>query len=111
MKKKLPSRSAAKTPELSDQLIQGESLGAVLNVSREAREALRDRALQLYVERRFEDCITVLRGLAALGDVHPADAMLLSRCLALTGDKELARAAADSASRLLEGMGLIIPEV
>ena len=111
MKMKTPAQPAAKIAGLSDQLIQGESLGAVLNVSPEAREALRDRALQLYVERRFDDCLVVLRGLAALGDVHPADAMLMSRCLALTGDKELARAAADSASRLLEGMGLIIPEV
>jgi hypothetical protein len=102
-------KSSFNPKQKAQELVEGSSLSEVLGVNPAAREALRDRALELFAERKFDSCLVVLRGLAALGEVHPVDAMLLSRCLAAAKKTELAHAAHESAKRLLDGLGLMIP--
>ena len=81
-----------------------------LGITPEACEALRDRALALFQERKLSDCLSVLRGLAAVGNVHPVDGLLMARCLSARGEHELAREAERSALELMAAMGLSLSE-
>ncbi len=68
---------------------------------------LRRQALALYQTRRWQQCIDVLRGLAALGQVHPADVLMMAGSLEALGKKEQAHVLHVHADRLLASLGVV----
>jgi hypothetical protein len=82
-------------------------LAAGLGVTPAMALDLRRQALALYQMRRWQQCIDVLRGLAALGQVHPADVLMMAGSLEALGKKEQAHVLNVHADRLLASMGVV----
>lgn len=91
-------------------LLDGEvSLMEGLGVTPAMARDLRRQALALFQTRRWQQCVDVLAGLAALGQVHPADAIMLAECARELGKPDQARALHLHADLLCEELGLPPP--
>ena len=83
------------------------SLAVGLGVTPAMAQDLRRQALALFETRRWQQCIDVLRGLAALGQVHPADILMMAGSLEAIGKKEQAHVLHVHADRMLAALGVV----
>jgi len=77
-------------------------LASVLGLGEAEIERLRTLAGDLFRARDWVRCEAALRGLAALGWVHPADALMLAHCCRMSGNLGEARAFEEHGKRLIE---------
>lgn len=115
MSKHRVTLTAKKAPTKVDEpkkqaYLDGEvTLSEALGITPEIAKDLRRQALALFETRRWRQCEDVLSGLAALGQVHPADAIMLARCAAELGRADEARAFQQHADRLFDALGIAAP--
>lgn len=84
-------------------------LATGLGVTEEMIKGLRRQALALYETAHYDRAIKVVLGLVALGSVHPADPLLLSRCYEKLGNVDAARQCEEHAERMMSALGIEIP--
>jgi hypothetical protein len=65
---------------------------------------LRRQAVALYSGGKYDACIEVVLGLAALGNVHPVDPLLLARCYTALGDVQNARLCTEHYERMMSAL-------
>lgn len=82
-----------------------------LGVDRELIEGLRRQAVALFETGKWDRCVQVVLGVVALGSVHPADAIMLSRCYDRLGRPAAADACRDHAERMMSAMGIEVPSI
>jgi hypothetical protein len=86
--------------------IEGRSeLSEALALSDETATDLRRQAIALHQAGKFEACIDVVLGLAALGNVHPVDPLLLARCYTAVGDVRNAEICTEHYERMTKARG------
>jgi hypothetical protein len=82
-----------------------------LGLDEAAIDKLRARAEALYHAGKWYECVEVLEGLGALGDVGPFDALMLSRAYDELGDPERASAYAKLAEEMLTVLDTLVREI
>jgi hypothetical protein len=91
-------------PLRAERFIRGE-LEIADALGLDGADDLRRQAVALYGSGRFDACIEVVLGLAALGNVHPVDPLLLARCYTALGDVANAELCADHYERMMRALG------
>jgi hypothetical protein len=85
-------------------------MGETLGVGGPERLALRQHALGLMEQGQWREAVAVVRGLLAMGDLHPADPLLLARCFTGMGQPQAAQRAVEHARQIHAALGLTFPE-
>jgi hypothetical protein len=89
--------------------LRGEvALGEALSLDRDACDALRKQAHALYEACRWQQCIDVILGLAAVGDVDPFDPLLLAGAYAELGDHHSASLCTQAAETMLAELVVLL---
>src|SRR5438874_1443013 len=82
--------------------MKGEAtLVEALKLDEQTFDGLRRQAHALFDAGKWQQCIDVVRGLAALGDVDPFDPFLLAGSYRALGDDDAARIAEEVGERML----------
>jgi hypothetical protein len=82
------------------------SLASAVGLSAEQTQSLRREGVKLLEGKHWERARDVVLGLIALGEVHPADPLILAVAYQALGLEPEARACLEHARRLHEGFGL-----
>jgi hypothetical protein len=91
-------------PLRAERFLRGEiELAEALGL--EDANELRRQAVALYGGGKYDACIEVVLGLAALGNVHPVDPLLLARCYTALGDVANAELCTDHYERMMRALG------
>ena|SRR5687767_12516765 len=86
----------------AERFIEGRiDLTEALDLSDDTARDLRRQAIALHQAGKFEACIEVVLGLAALGSVHPVDPLLLARCYTALGDVRNAEICTEHYERMM----------
>ena len=90
----------------AEKFIEGRiDLSDALELSEDFAKDLRRQAIALHQAGKFEACIDVVLGLAALGSVHPVDPLLLARCYTAIGDVRNAEICSEHYQRMMNAAG------
>ncbi len=95
-------------PTLEDLLNRTTCLAEVAKVPAGTLALMRRRALELLQRSQWKRSQRLLFGLVALGEAHPADALMLARCYRGLGDLPRARLCEQHAVRLMNALGIAV---
>lgn len=92
--------------------LRGEvSLAAALKVDGKTTEGLRRQAHALYEAGRWQQCIDVLHGLAAIGDVDALDPLLMAGAYGELGNTKAAELCAQMGESMLAKLGGLLDAI
>lgn len=90
--------------------LEGEAdLSDGLGLAPDLVDNLRRQAHALMCAGHFQRCIDVCLALVAMGNVHPADALMLAQCYRALGMGQAAEQCQQHGDHMLQAMGIELP--